>query len=113
VRAPKIDLDVHPATCIDARAFPSWDALAEYIVQLDDNPERVRPFFEPQEPVLIDLDQTRNAIVALFEQAEQESGTASRFRRGVRPWLLEALQATRRLRANLRIRTPFKRLTNL
>ena len=94
---PDVSLDVDPRSFVNAATFASWEKLAEYVVQLDDNRGLARPFFEHPQPLLIDLDQTKAAVAALLDRARIDSGSARRVRRAVRPWIIEAARA-RKLR---------------
>ena len=90
---PRLQLDVDLGSLIVASDFESWDDLADYVVNLDDNREYARPFFERPRPLLIDLDQTKTAVAALLDRARIDSGSARRVRRAVRPWIIEAARA--------------------
>ena len=92
---PQIALDIDPGSFLDARAFRSWDELAERIVELDDNRELARPFFEKPLPLVIGLGQTSDAIVALIERARTDRRRAARALRTLRPWLFDAVEARR------------------
>ncbi len=95
---PELATDLDRTSFVDAAAFGSWDELADHVVHLDENPELARPFFEQPRPLLLDLDEARAGIVALFERARAERGLPSRIRRTVRPWLFAAAGARGRAR---------------
>ena len=86
---PEIADDVEPTSIINACSFNSWEELADYVVYLDDNRELARPFFEPVWPLRIDLDKTRDAMVDLFERADDRR-LPGRILRAGRPWVIDA-----------------------
>ena len=105
---PDIARDVRSGSFIDARAFHSWEELADYVVRLDDNRELARPYFEGSQPLLIDFRERRSAILALFSEASSQPRTARRVERFGRPWLIQ-LDRVRRLPARIGDRTPWNR----
>lgn len=94
---PEVALDLDPASLVEARRFHSLEALADHIVELDDNRELARPLFAHPHPVMHDLEQSRDAVIALFDEARRQRSLGGHVRRLVRPWLYSLAAARRKV----------------
>jgi alpha(1,3/1,4) fucosyltransferase len=110
---PDVSLDVDPRSFVNASSFRSWEKLADYLIEMDDNRDDARSYFKPRRPLLIDLNRTKTGIVTLFEHALVECESMSRRRHAVRPWLIKAERAGNltttivgKLRSFLRVNAP-------